>query len=99
MTTVSVTRLRLRNRRYLPFFRIQAERCLAELRRAQGYLMCALRYDLDLAYWTATVWRDEAALLACTADGAHRLAMPRMLDWSDQAAAVRWTQDGTDVPD
>ena len=99
MSVVSVTRFRLRGRRYLPFFLIHAQRCLVQIRRADGYLAGAVRHDRDLAYWTATVWRNETALLAYVTSGAHRASMPKLHDWGDEASTVRWYQDGFDLPD
>jgi hypothetical protein len=98
MSVVSVTRFRLRGRRYLPFFMIHAQRCLMQIRRADGYLAGSIRHDQDLAYWTATVWRDEGALLAYVTSGAHHASMSKLTDWGDEASSVRWDQAGPDLP-
>ena len=95
---VSVTRLRVRSLRFLPFFLIHAQRCLAQIRRSDGYIAGALRHDRDRAYWTTSVWRDEAALLAYVTGGAHRTAMPRLSEWGDEASTVRWVRDSADLP-
>lgn len=95
---VSVTRFRVRSLRFLPFFLIHAQRCLAQIRRSDGYLAGALRHDRDHAYWTTSVWRDEAALLAYVTGGAHRAAMPKMSEWGDEASTVRWVQDSAELP-
>ncbi|MEG8012966.1 DUF3291 domain-containing protein [Sphingomonas sp. 22R3R2A-7] len=95
---ISVTRFRVRSLRFLPFFLIHAQRCLAQIRRSDGYIAGALRRDRDHAYWTTSVWRDEAALLAYVTGGAHRNAMPKMSEWGDEASTVRWAQDSGGVP-
>ncbi len=95
---VSVTRFRVRRLRFLPFFLIHAQRCLAQIRRADGYMAGALRRDRDHAYWTISVWRDQAALMAYVTGGAHRSAMPKISEWGDEASSVRWDQDSADVP-
>lgn len=95
---VSVTRFRVRSLRFLPFFLIHAQRCLAQIRRADGYIAGALRRDRDHAYWTTSVWRDEAALLAYVTGGAHRNAMPKMSEWGEEASTVRWVQGGAELP-
>lgn len=95
---VSVTRYRVRSVRFLPFFLIHAQRCLAQIRRADGYLGGALHHDRDHAYWTASVWRNEAALMAYVTSGAHRDAMPKMSEWGNEASTVRWEQDGPELP-
>jgi hypothetical protein len=99
MSIVSITRFRLRGLRYLPFFMIHAQRSLMQIRQADGYLAGAVRRDRNLAYWTASVWRDESALLAYVTGGDHRTAMPKLADWGDEASTVRWDQDGFDLPD
>ena len=95
---VSVTRFRVRSLRFLPFFLIHAQRCLAQIRRSDGYLTGALRHDLDHAYWTTSMWRDESALLAYVTGGAHRTAMPKLSEWGAEASTVRWVQDTADLP-
>ena len=99
MPTVSVTRFRVRGWRFLPSFMIHAQRSLAQIRRAEGFVAGAVRRDRDLAFWTMTVWRDEEAMLAYVHGGAHRTAMPRLANWGSQASTVRWDQDGTELPD
>lgn len=95
---VSVTRFRVRSLRFLPFFLIHAQRCLAQIRRSDGYLGGALRHDRDHAYWTTSVWRDEAALLAYVTGGSHRTAMPKLSEWGDEASTVRWIQNRAELP-
>lgn len=95
---VSVTRFRVRSLRFVLFFLIHAQRCLAQIRRSDGYIAGALRHDRDRAYWTTSVWRDEAALLAYVTGGAHRTAMPRLSEWGDEASTVRWVRDSADLP-
>ena len=95
---VSVTRFRVRSARFLPFFLIHAHRCLVQIRRADGYIGGALRHDHDHAYWTASLWRSEAALMAYVTSGAHRDAMPKLSEWGDEASTVRWEQDSPELP-
>ena len=96
---VSVTRFRVRELRFLPFVLIHAQRCLVQIRRTEGYLAGTLRQDRNHVYWTVSVWRDEAALLAYVISGAHRNAMPRICEWGDEASSVRWHQSGAGLPE
>ncbi len=99
MPTVSVTRFRARARRFLLLFMFHAQRSLVQVRRADGYLAGAIRCDQDLAYWTLTVWRDERAMFGYVTSGAHRNAIPKLLDWGEEASTVRWEQESSDLPD
>jgi hypothetical protein len=98
VTLVSVTRFRLRSIRFAPFFLIHANRTMAQIRQADGFLAGAVQRDADLAFWTMTVWRDELAMRAFGASGAHRKAMPHLADWADEASVVHWIQPGGDLP-
>ncbi len=97
-TLVSVTRFRLRALRFLPFFMLHAHRAIAQIRKAEGFVAGAVRRDADLAFWTLTVWRDEAAMRAYGASGAHRKAAPHLAEWGDEASVARWRQDGDGLP-
>jgi len=55
--------------------------------------------DAHLVFWTVTAWEDEAAMRAFMMSGAHRRAMPKLLDWCDEAAVAHWTQETAPLPD
>lgn len=97
--TVSVTRLRLRSPWFLLPFIAYAMLSERQARRAAGNLATTAMRDGHGAYWTRTLWRDDAALRAFTMSGVHRRAMPKLLEWCDEAALVRWEQDSATVPD
>ena len=96
---VSVTRFRLRSLRFLPFFVLHANRAIAQIRKSDGFLAGAVQRDADLAFWTMTVWRDETAMRAYGASGAHRKAAPRLSEWADEASVGRWSQVGDNLPE
>jgi heme-degrading monooxygenase HmoA len=98
-TLVSVTRFRLRSVRFMPFFMLHASRIIAQIRKADGFVTGAVQRDADQAFWTMTVWRDELAMRAFGASGAHRKAMPHLAEWADEASVTHWTQSGGDLPD
>ena len=98
-TVVSVTRFRLRSIRYLPFFLLHANRTIAQIRKADGFVAGAVRRDADLAFWTMTVWRDEQAMRAYGASGAHRKAMPHLAEWADEASVGHWSQLCDSLPE
>jgi hypothetical protein len=54
--------------------------------------------DRKKTFWTATIWTTEAAMKKFMLAGAHRDAMPKLLNWCDEAALVHWTQEGSELP-
>jgi hypothetical protein len=86
MSLVSVTRFRLRSIRFVPFFVLHANRTIAQIRKADGFVAGTVQRDAYLAFWTVTVWRDEHAMRASGASGAHRKAMPHLADWPTRRA-------------
>ncbi|WP_210206715.1 DUF3291 domain-containing protein [Methylobacterium durans] len=89
--SISLTRLRLCSWRFLPGFVPLTLRSARQAERAPGFLDGAvLGEPARLTFWTLTAWTDEATMRAYMLSGVHRAAMPRLLDWCDEAAVARW---------
>jgi len=97
MPSVSVTRLRLRSAWFLPLFFVHAVAADRQVKRADGCLASALR-RADGAFWTLSLWRDTAAMRAYMLSGAHRKAMPHLVNWCDEAATARFDWEGSTLP-
>lgn len=98
MAFISVTRLRIRSVRYLPGFMLEAVRARQQATRAKGFLGGALLQDRAWAFWTLTMWNSEECMRAYMLGGSHRAAMPKLLNWCDEASVVHWTQNGETLP-
>jgi hypothetical protein len=97
MPVVSITRLRVRSWRYLPAFFVQTLRIARHAAKAKGVLEVTLLRD-STTYWTGTSWSSEAAMTAFMNAAPHASTMRSLLEWCDEAALVRWTQDTADLP-
>jgi hypothetical protein len=98
MPLVSITRLRVRRWRYLAQFVIQSIRAARQAKRAPESLAVSVLRDADRAFWTPTVWRDEAAMRSFMRLGVHRRIMARLPEWCDEAAVAHWVQDADEPP-
>ncbi len=98
MVFVSVTRLRIRRLGFMPAFVVHTIRSSAQLKRAEGFVGGSLLADRRRAFWTLTLWRDEADMRRYMTNGAHRVAMPKLMEWCDEASVAHWTQDVADPP-
>jgi hypothetical protein len=98
MPLVSITRLRVRRWRYLLSFLVYALASARQARGAPGSLAVSLLNDADFAFWTRTVWADEAAMRAFMLSGPHRRVMPQLLGWCDEASVVHWSQNAAEPP-
>ena len=98
MTFISVTRLRVRSLGYLPQFVWRTLQSMRQTRRAYGFMGGKLLREAKNTFWTVTAWEDEAAMNAFRISGAHRGAMPRLLNWCDEASVVHWNQETLELP-
>ncbi len=93
----SITRLRLRSPLLLPRF-AQATRAIAEqMAMAPGYIHGAVLAEGWMVFWTRSAWESDAAMKAFRDSGAHRTAMPQLMEWCDEASVAHW--DGAPVTD
>jgi hypothetical protein len=95
---VSVTRLRLRSTRFLLPFIVYSLRSLRQAKRSPGNVAVDTMRDHHGGYWTRSLWRDAASMRSFMTSGVHKRAMPKLLDWCDEAALVHWEQDTTTLP-
>ncbi len=99
MTLIAVTRLRVRSIRFLAPFAYSAWRCLRQAKHAPGNLGVKLRKAEGFAFWTLTAWQDEGAMKAYRVTSPHRSAMPKLLEWCDEATVAHWSQESAELPD
>jgi heme-degrading monooxygenase HmoA len=98
MIFISVTRLRVRSLRYLLQFVWQALKTARQAERAPGFLKGRLARDAKNVFWTVTAWETETAMKAYRDSGAHKGAMPKLLDWCDEASIAHWQQEDRELP-
>ncbi len=99
MPFISLTRLRIRSLRFVPQFIWTAVLSSRQAKRAAGNLGQRLLRDAHLTFWTLTAWADEATMRSFMMSGAHRRAMPKLLDWCDEASVAHWVQETAELPD
>ena len=98
MVWVSLTRLRLRSALFLPGFFWYSIRSRMQVKHADGFIVGGLLADNERTFWTMTVWESRAAMLAFMTSGAHKRAMPKLLNWCDEASVAGWEQEDTVLP-
>ena len=98
MSAVSITRLRVRSWRFLPGFLFHTILSAWQARTATGIQAATLLKDDWRTYWTRTVWTDQAAMKKFMASGSHRRAMPKLLEFCDEASVGRWEQEDVALP-
>jgi hypothetical protein len=98
MHFISVTRLRVRSVRFLPLFVLFAFRSLRQVKTAAGFQNGGLLADRNLTFWTMTAWDNQGSMRRYMTAGSHKEAMPRLLDWCDEASVVHWDQPEAALP-
>jgi len=93
-----VTRLRVRSFIFLAQFFRRTFKSIRQAERSSGFLGGRLLVNAKNVFWTMTAWEDQAAMNAYRTGGAHRRAMPKLLNWCNEAAVVHWTQESSEIP-
>jgi hypothetical protein len=98
MPFISITRLRVRSIRFLPYFVLYTYRSLRQVKTSFGFQGGGLLADRSWTFWTMTAWDSQESMRGFMATGSHRAAMPRLLEWCDEASVVHWDQAQTALP-
>jgi hypothetical protein len=98
MPFVSLTRLRVRSLRFVPFFMMHTSQALRQVKRADGFQQGAVLADRNWTFWTMTAWDGEEDMRRFMTTGAHKRTMPHLLDWCDEASVAHWNQSEEGLP-
>jgi hypothetical protein len=98
MPFISITRLRVRSFRFLPSFALNALRARRQVRNASGFRGGSLLADRAWTFWTMTAWDSQASMWLYMTTGSHKVAMPHLLDWCDEASVIHWEQADETLP-
>jgi hypothetical protein len=97
MAFISLTRLRIRSLRFVPLFALHTWRSLRQIRSARGFQTGAILADRGWTFWTMTAWDNEESMRQFMVSGAHKTAMPHLVEWCDEASVAHWTQPDASV--
>src|SRR5215469_897773 len=89
MAFVSETRLRIRSIFYMPQFMWYALRSRGQSECAPGLITGGVMREVRSAFWTPTLWESVEVMEAFRTRGAHMAAMPKLLDWCDEALSPK----------
>jgi hypothetical protein len=98
MAFISATRLHLRSKWYFLQFQLYVLRSALQLKRSKGFRGGILGGDAEGGAWTVTAWDSDADMRAFRNAGAHRAAMPHLLNWCDEASYTHWPADTAALP-
>lgn len=98
MIFVSLTRLRVRSIWFVPLFAMQTLRSLKQVKRATGFQTGQLLADRSWTFWTMTAWDSQESMRQYMISGAHKAAMPHLLEWCDEASVAHWSQQESALP-
>jgi heme-degrading monooxygenase HmoA len=82
----------------MPVFLLRTFQSARQAATSDGNLAVAMLRDRGHTFWTATSWSSEASVKSFMRSGVHGPVMRQLLDWCNEAALVRWTQESQDLP-
>lgn len=96
---VTITRLPLRSYLQIPRVMRATLRIMRELKRSEGLIGYALKACLlRKTFWTASAWRDEAALHRFVRSGTHTTAMIALQRHMAGSHIATFTMHGAALP-
>ena len=95
---VSLTRLKIRSVRFLPFFFLHALGTMRQVKKAAGLETGAVLNDREWTFWTMTAWDTQTNMRQFMNSGAHKRVMPHLLNWCDEASVAHWEQEDSALP-
>ncbi len=98
MIFVSLTRLRIRSFRFVPFFAFHTLSSLGQVKKAPGFQHGALLNDRNWTFWTMTAWDTPESMRRYMTTGPHKKAMPHLMNWCDEASVAHWEQPDSTLP-
>jgi heme-degrading monooxygenase HmoA len=98
MPLVSITRARVRRFYFAPGFARYAVAAFRQAQQADGFLGGSVLRDRKLTFWTMTVWDRMESMRAYMLSGSHKAAMPKFVDWCDEASVVHWETTDAALP-
>jgi heme-degrading monooxygenase HmoA len=99
MSFVVVTRLRLRDPKYLDEFVGSAFSVVDQANSSAGILAAEVLAEANQTYWTRTVWTDRDSMNTFVGAQPHLATMGHLSEWCDEATFVDWEQSGPALPD
>ena len=82
----------------MPMFGWDAVQSNRQVQRAAGFQTGALLADRKWAFWTMTAWDSQESMRRYMTTGSHKKAMPKLMEWCDEASVAHWEQEGTVLP-
>jgi hypothetical protein len=70
-----------------------------QVQKAAGFNGGYLAISRGFAFWTVTSWHEEQAMRAYRNSAAHVKAMPKLIEWCDEASVAHWTSEEAAAPD
>ncbi len=98
MPFISITRLRVRSIRFMPFFAWDTLWTLRQVKRSAGFQAGSLLPDKRWTFWTMTAWNSQESMRKYMTSGEHKKAMPKLMEWCDEASVVHWEQPEATLP-
>ncbi|MBE7104452.1 hypothetical protein FT637_15750 [Bacillus cereus] len=90
---ISVTRMRLKGKRMLPFFFIYTTRAALQANKANGLIHSSFAKEGWHTYWTLTVWENKEYMKAYRNKGNHLEAMKIARKIASELEYMNWEHD------